>query len=281
MTSITFLGTGGGRFATIYQIRATGGIYLNDGVRIHLDPGPSALMNMRRASIDPARTDAIVISHCHPDHYADAEMLIEGMTHGGFKRSGTLIGSLSVLEGAPGFSPAISKYHRSIPGRVIIAEPKGTIDVKGMRIDVTRTMHSDPTGVGFRFHTSNGVVSYFGDSELSPELIEEHRGARVLILNITRPLMSRVPKHMCTEDAAMIADVIRPEVLILTHFGMKLVHDGVDKQTTYIEEKTGVRTIPAEDLMTVHIGNKIRAVRFEHPIPETGKDYEERMTLDH
>ena len=92
-----FLGTGGGRFATIYQVRSTGGIYVNDGTRLHIDPGPSALMNLSRLSLDPARTDAVLISHCHPDHYADAEMLIEGMTKGGFKRSGTLVGSESVL----------------------------------------------------------------------------------------------------------------------------------------------------------------------------------------
>jgi phosphoribosyl 1,2-cyclic phosphodiesterase len=40
-------------------------------------------MNMRRLALDPAKTDAVLISHCHPDHYADAEMVIEGMTKGG------------------------------------------------------------------------------------------------------------------------------------------------------------------------------------------------------
>jgi len=77
---MTFLGTGGGRFATVYQVRNTGGIYIEAGVNIHLDQGPGTIINLNRLGIDPARTDGVLVSHCHPDHYADAEVLIEGMT---------------------------------------------------------------------------------------------------------------------------------------------------------------------------------------------------------
>ena len=92
-TRLTFLGTGGGRFATMYQTRATGGIYLADNIKLHLDPGPSALHNMKCAAIDPAKTDGLLLSHCHPDHYSDAEVLVEGMSKGGIVKRGALIGS--------------------------------------------------------------------------------------------------------------------------------------------------------------------------------------------
>ncbi len=255
------MGTGGGRFATIYQIRATGGIYLNDGPRIHLDPGPSALMGMRKLALDPAKTDAVLISHCHPDHYADAEMLIEGMTKGGFKRSGLLVGSVSAIKGIEGFSPAVSEYHQSITAGVETVEAGSSFMVKGMRVDATRTSHSDPTGVGFRFSTSTGVISYMGDTEYTEQLRDDHAGCRVLVLNVTRPLNSRVPKHLCTEDAAQLAKEISPELVILTHFGMRLVHDGVKKQAEHVEKVSGARTIAAEDLMTVQIGKTIRSTR--------------------
>ena len=262
MTTITFLGTGGGRFATIYQTRATGGIYINDGVRIHLDPGPSALMNMARAKIDPTRTDAILISHCHPDHYADAEMLIEGMSKGGLKRAGVLLGSRSVLDSFPNFDPAISFYHRSLPDRVIVAQPGDESVIKGMNVQCTPTHHSDPTALGFRFFSSNGIISYTGDTELTPDIITAHQGSRLLIVNLTRPLRSKVPMHMCTEDASALIGEIRPEMAILTHFGLRLIRDGVKVQTKFIEERSGVRTIGAEDLMSVSIGRIIRPRRF-------------------
>ncbi len=262
MTTITFLGTGGGRFATIYQTRATGGIYLNDGVRMHLDPGPSALMNLARAKIDPARTDVLLISHCHPDHYADAEMLIEGMTKGGLRRAGVLLGSRSALDDIPHFSPAVSSYHRSLPEKVAVAKAGDEFTIKGMNIQCTPTLHSDPTALGFRFFTSNGVISYTGDTELTPDLVAAHQGSRLLIINLTRPLQAKVPKHMCTEDAAALVKETEPELAMVTHFGLRLLREGVRMQTKFIEERSGVRTIGAEDLMSVSLGRTIKSHRF-------------------
>lgn len=218
-------------------------------------------MNMRRLALDPAKTDAVLISHCHPDHYADAEMIIEGMTKGGFKHAGTLVGSVTALDGSNGFSPAVSGYHQSITSSVVRAVPGTSFEVKGMEIDATPTSHSDPTGVGFRFHTSNGIISYVGDTELCDSIVPAHRGCRVLILNLTRPLGSRVPKHLCTEDAAEIALALKPEVVLLTHLGMKLVHEGVKRQEEHIERVSGCRTLAAEDLMTVQVGKTIRTAR--------------------
>ncbi|MCE5295548.1 MAG: hypothetical protein LLG16_00390, partial [Euryarchaeota archaeon] len=123
--------------------------------------------------------------------------------------------------------------------------------------------HSDPTGVGFILKTSTGDISYMSDTELDDDVVKAHEGARILILALTRPLGSRVPNHICTEDAAEITKRIRPEMTILTHFGAKLIHNGAGKQAKYIEDESGVRTLAAEDLMTVTIGRTIRVVRSE------------------
>lgn len=254
LTSITFLGTGGGRFATIYQVRNTGGIYIKESARIHIDPGPGALVAMKKLSIDPAKTDAILISHCHPDHYTDAEMLIEGMTFGGFGRRGTVIGSRSVIEGKDGFGPAISRYHRSLPESILSLEPGDKVSLGGILIEAAPTIHSDPTGIGFRFHTSSGVISYVSDSEIGEEVIRAHRGSRVIILCVTRPLGSGIPYHMSTDDAAEFVKSVRPEIVLLTHFGMRLLNEGAEKQAEYIEKESEVKTIAMTDYSTFHIG---------------------------
>lgn len=258
MTMLTFLGTGGGRFATIYQVRGTGGIYIRDDVNIHLDPGPGALVNMAKLKLDPAKTEAILVSHCHPDHYTDAEVLVEGMTRGGLKHRGWLVGSKSVMSGDGGHGPALSSYHRSLPRHCVTVEPGQAIDVGGIGIEITKTVHSDPTGVGFIFNTKVGRIGYMSDTELDSEVTEQHMGCRILILALTRPIGSRVPNHICTEDAAEIVKKVRPEMALLTHFGAKLIFDGTEKQANFIEQESGVRTIPAEDLMTVNIGKGIR-----------------------
>ncbi|MDH7508403.1 MAG: MBL fold metallo-hydrolase [Methanomassiliicoccales archaeon] len=261
MTTITFLGTSGGRFATIYQARSTGGIYISDSARIHLDPGPGALVAMKKMSIDPARTDAILISHCHPDHYTDAEILIEGMTCGGFGRRGIVIGSKSVIDGKDAFGPAISRYHRSLPENVLSLKPGDKTSVDGILIEATPTIHSDPTGIGFRFHTSNGIISYVGDSEVGEEVIKAHRSSRVIILCVTRPLGSRISYHMNTDDAAEFARSVCPEIVLLTHFGMKLLSEGAEKQAKYIEKESGIETIAMTDFASVHIGDEIHINR--------------------
>jgi phosphoribosyl 1,2-cyclic phosphodiesterase len=258
MTTITFLGTGGGRFATIYQPRNTGGIYIDNGWKLHLDPGPGALVNMNRLSIDPGKTDAVLISHCHPDHYTDAEVLIEGMARGGFRKRGILIGSKSVLEGAGNFGPAISAYHLGLPEKVITVARGSLVFVNDLAIEATPTKHSDPTGVGFKFRTSEGVLSYVSDSEMSTEVTEAHKGSRILIICLTRPIGSRIPYHICTEDAAVLVEQTAPEIAILTHFGMRLLHEGAEKQSSYIEKKSGIRTVAATDLMKVQVGRTSR-----------------------
>ncbi|OPY33204.1 MAG: ribonuclease Z [Methanomassiliicoccales archaeon PtaU1.Bin124] len=261
MTSLTFLGTGGGRFATIYQVRSTGGLYLRDGVNLHIDPGPGALVNMAKLKMDPAKTEAVLISHCHPDHYTDAEVLVEGMTRGGLKKRGWLVGSRSVMEGGDGHGPALSNYHLSLPDKKVMVTPGDEVRIGMMRIGVVKTKHSDPTGVGFIFHTSDGKIGYMSDTELDDDVVKQHEGCRILILALTRPLKARVPNHICTEDAAEIVKRVRPEMALLTHFGAKLIFDGTDKQARYIEENSGVKTVAAEDLMTVTVGKNIRIAK--------------------
>ena len=262
-TKLTFLGTGGGRFATMYQTRATGGIYLVDNLKLHIDPGPSALYNMRRASIDPIKTDGILLSHCHPDHYSDAEVLVEGMSKGGMVKRGALIGSKSIILGEGDFNSPISDYHKSICARVSAVSAGDRFRIGNTVIDAAPTQHSDPYGVGFRIHTRNGIVSYVSDSEITDKVIAAHRGARILILNLTRPLGSKVPYHLCTEEAAIFAREIVPEMVLLTHFGMKLLREGVNKQVKYIKENSGTRVVAGEDLMKVSMGKDITVKRFQ------------------
>ena len=257
MTKITFLGTGGGRFATVYQVRRTGGIYIEDGARVHLDPGPGAAIAMRERRLDPAKTDAILISHCHPDHYGDAEVMVEGMTACSFSRRGALGGSRSSIIGNGDYGPAISEYHKRIVPRIVALLAGEEVVVRKLRIRATRTFHSDPDGIGFRLFTRSGDVSFVSDTELKQEVLDDHKGARVLIMNTTRPLRSRVRHHMSTEDAATMAEEIRPELAVLTHFGSKMIHDGVGRQVDFVEAESGVRTVAAEDFMTLSLNKGV------------------------
>ncbi len=256
ITKLRFLGTGGGRFSTIFQSRATGGLYIESGVKIHIDPGPGAILHMKNYGINPTKIDYLLISHCHPDHYTDGEILVEGMTQGGRKRRGMLLASKSVLEGVGDIGPAISKYHKSLINHKHLS-PGDFLNLGPVDLEATPSVHSDPTTVGFKIHTPNGTISYVADTSLSDEVVEAHKGARILILPVTRPRNSRIDWHLSTEDAVEFIRKIEPEITFFTHFGLKMVRAEPEIEAYWAQEKSGYRVMAAKDGMRVSMGSRI------------------------
>lgn len=255
---ITFLGTGGGRHTTMYQVRSTGGMLIeHDGRFLHVDPGPGALTQMHRIRYDLTRTDSVIVSHCHPDHYSDAESVIEGMTRGGWTRRGSLYGSQTVLRGNGRLGPCISDYHQGIVSSVSVFEPGDVLDVDGIRVDICRADHSDPTNVGFRFHTEDGIVSYVSDTAYSDEIADQYIGSRVLLLPVTTPTGNRIKYHLCTDDALTFVERVRPELAIFIHLGVVIIRRGPDREAESVERATGIRTIAAHDLMVLDVGREL------------------------
>jgi len=256
---MTFLGTGGGRHTAMYQTRSTGGILIehSGGKHLHIDPGPGALTNMQRIHYDLSRTDSLIVSHAHPDHYSDAETVIEGMTLGGWKKRGHLYGSPTVINGEGLLGPCISKYHLGIINEVTVLEPGTDIIIDGLRTKVCRADHSDPTTVGFRFDTGNGVVSYVSDTVYTEDIARQHIGSRVLILPVTTPDDLRIPYHLCTEDAEFFIDLVKPELAIFIHLGVVMIKRDPVKQALATEKKTGVRTVSVRDLDVLDVGETL------------------------
>lgn len=243
---LVFLGTGGGRFATITQRRMTGGILLNCDKKIHIDPGPGALIRTIQFGYNPVGIDGIIVSHCHPDHYTDAEVMIEAMTRGMTRKHGVLIGSKSVIRGFRNFGPSISKYHLKQVKKIYTVKPNQTLDLGSLNIEVTPTIHSDPSGVGFKFFTENGIISYIGDTEYFDDISKYHEGARVLIVPNTRPSNDRIKYHLCSEDTVKLLKEIKPEKAFLIHLGMKMI-DIASIEAKTISKKSGVETIAPKD----------------------------------
>jgi phosphoribosyl 1,2-cyclic phosphodiesterase len=276
-TELIFLGTGGGRFVTIDQKRATGGLYIIDGRnRLHLDPGPGALVRMHEHGLDPTQTNAVLVSHCHPDHYIDAEILIEAMTSGCRKKRGTVLASRSILDGIPGHGPAVSKYHQGVVQTCRVVEAGKRIQIggrggegtpgsegstgnnaDGTAVEVIPAHHSDSSAVGFRLVTGSGTITWGSDTRLEDDIYGAYSGSRVLILSVTTPLNVRIPYHLNTKDAADIAERCRPKLCILTHFGVRMLESGVEEQAKWVGAKTGVETVAAGDGMRVILGNDI------------------------
>jgi phosphoribosyl 1,2-cyclic phosphodiesterase len=257
---LIFLGTGGGRFTTITQKRRTAGIrILHEKANIHLDPGPGALIHSLEAGLNPQKINGILISHSHPDHYNDAEILIEAMTRGTTKKRGTLAVAHSVLHGNEHAEPSISKYHQQMPEQLIETKPGTTFNINQLDFTTTQAKHTDPDAVGFRIKTPTlGDIAYTSDTEYYENIDKAYTGTRVLILCVLRPTGSPWKGHMTTNDAARIITETKPEMAVLTHFGIQMIMKNPNNEAKLTQEKTGTPTIAATDGMHISIGDTIQ-----------------------
>jgi phosphoribosyl 1,2-cyclic phosphodiesterase len=260
---LIFLGTGGGRFATITQKRKTGGIRLiSQNSNIHIDPGPGALIYSLEAGLAPQKIRALLVSHRHPDHYANVEILVEAMTKGMLIKRGIIAAPPNILIGDQEIGPAISKYHQNMIEQAIILKPGVNFKVGNTKIIATKTIHSDPETVGFRFNIPKvGDIGYTADTEYFEGIEEQYMGVRILILSVMRPLGSPWAGHMTPKEVAKIVGVVKPEIAVATHFGMKMLFSGPAHQIKLIEDKTGVPAVAAFDGMRLRVGEKIAVKR--------------------
>ncbi|MFZ2456419.1 MAG: MBL fold metallo-hydrolase [Candidatus Altiarchaeia archaeon] len=251
MASITFLGTGGGRFVVLNQRRYSGGLFLDLESKISLDPGPGALIRALQFKKDPQKLDGILVSHHHIDHYNDAEILVEAMTHGMRTKRGVLVLNKGTLD-------YVSSYHKSFV-ELIVAEPEKKFSIGELEIECLPTMNHEDA-VGFRFNSKHGTIICSSDTAYSKDLAGNYKGAKVLILNTIVPASKEIETHLNTRGAASIIKEAKPEVAITQHFGMTMLNCDPAKEAKMIEDETGVRTIAARDGMELDLDSLVESM---------------------
>ncbi|MCK4637473.1 MAG: MBL fold metallo-hydrolase [Methanomicrobia archaeon] len=234
MVKIIFLGSGGGRYICVNQMRATGGFIIGT---YHVDPGPGALLRLLEKNMDPKKLDGVFVSHKHIDHCNDASLIVEALTHSLNKKRGVFVAPKDC-------SDLLHPKEKASLNRYYFIEKKEKISLEDMNVEVLETRHSEETCLGFKFYTSSGEISYTSDTEYFSGL-RSHKGARILILNVTRPRRSRIPSHLSTEDAIELISMVAPELAVMIHLGMKM-HPVAEKERKFIEEETDITTIIGE-----------------------------------
>ncbi|MBI4168004.1 MAG: MBL fold metallo-hydrolase [Candidatus Aenigmarchaeota archaeon] len=253
MAKLVFLGSGGGRYAMATQARATGGFRIEmDGVNMHIDPGPGALVRAKEYGVNVKNTDVVMVSHVHLDHSNDCNAIIDAMTEGAKNPKGILIGSVSAINGYENNSPVLLKiYLKSLENSVVMKSGDST-NLKNVTVKATPTKHSDPTCIGFRIEGSK-TISYTSDTEYFPELKKYHKNADLLIINMLRPDNDSWPMHMNLDDAIKLIKEAAPKVCVLQHFGMKVIERGPETQAQRAAKETGIKVMAAEDGMKLDL----------------------------
>jgi phosphoribosyl 1,2-cyclic phosphodiesterase len=261
VVELVFLGCGGGRYMTIDQIFNTGGFRVHGQSKIHVDPGPGALLLTHQHDLNPLDLDCIVVTHCHPDHCCDAEVLIEAMTQHMTKKRGAFVGSESVLKGTGKFGPAISDYHKEKPAEIIQMKPGITYKLNEIVLEAMPAQHSDPAAIGLKIHTRDGIIGYTGDTQYFDGLAKNFKNSRVLIANVTRPLAMHIKWHLCSDDLISLLKEVKPELAVIIHMGMLFLRHKPEKEAARIKEETGVQTTPGYVGLRVNIDKEIKVKR--------------------
>jgi ribonuclease BN (tRNA processing enzyme) len=264
---LVILGSGGGRHHIRTQYRATGGIiYKFNDVQSHIDPGPGALVRINQYKEDPVKTELIIITHAHVDHYNDISAIIESSRESlhdknyNYYKKGTLITTAEVLK-------YVSDYHLNMLENVVSFKAGDTFNYKDVEIKGTKAVHS-PTNEGFgvNFKLSNYSLAFTSDTMVYDGFSEEFSGVNILVLNLLRPNSIVCKRHLCTDEVIPYLNKISPPLdgLIITHFGSYMdsprsTKNFVPSQVLKLREKTNIKNIIAtEDGLKIKISELLR-----------------------
>jgi ribonuclease BN (tRNA processing enzyme) len=186
--------------------------------RLVLDLGNGALARLRRLGSPAPR--AIVLSHLHPDHFADLVPLAYGLRHGdwGWPRPSLHVpaGGLEVLD-------RLARVWGSDLGMF-----GSVLDLAEYRVDTPFTLGSavvlaapaDHSGLPhcLRVEIGGRVLGYTGDTAYDAGVAAHLRGSHVLLAEATT-LEGDAPggPHQSAADAARMALAADAGRLLLTH----------------------------------------------------------------
>jgi ribonuclease BN (tRNA processing enzyme) len=182
---LTFLGSGdafgsGGRLQTSFHVEA-------DQCSFLIDCGSSALVSMKRLGIDPDGISTIFVSHLHGDHFSGIPFILRE-TQIISKRSKPLtIAGPSGLEEAirttmKVFFPGSWQQALSFDLEFMEMEPLRPYPADGLLATLFPAVHTPGTNPhSVRVETGSKVITYSGDTEWNPHLIEASRKADLFI----------------------------------------------------------------------------------------------------
>jgi ribonuclease BN (tRNA processing enzyme) len=228
---IKFLGTAGARFVMIDQLRSSGGIWISCGkTNVILDPGPGSLVRCHssRPKLDPKKLDAVILTHKHLDHSGDVNVMIEAMTKGGYEKRGRLFAPKDAF----GTNGVIFSYLKNFPEKTVKLEKGECCCVGDLSfMPVIKNIHPVDT-YGLKFFIENEIISFVSDTRYFPGLIDAHKDATILILNVVFYEKRSDIDHMSIQEAIELIKAIKPKKAVITHFGMTML-----KQKPYLMER--------------------------------------------
>ena len=250
MERILFLGTGGDVFVIGKQNRASGGIIINtEGVQFHIDPGPGSLIMARECNINPRDTTCLIATSPDISLCNDVNCMIEAMTHKGLDKRGVLIANEILYNGNETITPFITKEHKEYVEKSISVMYNKKIGINDVEIKTLPCYNTN--SIGLKIISTNYTIVYSSKTEYNSNLAEDYKNADILILNVLNPGKNKIEGNLCIDEVIEITKKVKPQLLIITGFGVKMLNADLLSETRRIQKETNVQTIAAKDSLEI------------------------------
>ena len=222
MTRIRFLGSGdsfgdGGRFQACILIEHRGGHCL-------LDCGATSLVALKRAGIDPASIDAVLLTHFHGDHCGGVPYLIlDGQFN---KRERPL-----VIAGPPGVRDRVTAVFEAVLPTSSRTEQRFALSyvelgerptsIGAFEVVALPVAHLPETVPhGLRVRIDGHVIAYTGDTDWCDALPRLADGADLFIAE-AYSFEKHIPQHLSHATLLAHRAELRAKRIVITHGGVE------------------------------------------------------------
>ena len=249
--NIIFLGTAGDSITFGKQYRASGGIIIKiDDTQLHIDPGPGTLVRAVQMKINVRETTGILVSNDSILRSNDLNALISGMTYQGLDHKGVIVTQKRIIEGDDETTPLIKRECLSFVEKAIGLEVGKKVGINDCEVHATKTFGTD--SVGFKIITPDCVIGYTSDTEFRAELIDEFEDVNILIINCKNPEILKEKYSLNTLDVIKILEKIKPNLTVITGFGIKMLEHDPINEARKIQKATGCQVMAAKDGLTIN-----------------------------
>ncbi|MBN2881335.1 hypothetical protein JXM83_04760 [Candidatus Woesearchaeota archaeon] len=252
---ITILGTAGDSYLMSKQVKASTGIVLNfDKMQFILDPGPGTIVNLNTHGINVRETTGIILSSNEVLYSNDVNAIVCAMTFDGVDSHGVLIGNKEAMFGTSNEeSIVLSKTKKNVE-RYIALSPEQKVGINTLELKasfgykrVNDTVEEDSRINAYKIFTSEFSIGYIVKSAFSLKLAEELKDVSILILGVTDSDEYSLDNTMNVNDAKNFIDTIRPNLAIITGYGIKLIKEDPLDIARRLHQQTGIQVIAAKD----------------------------------
>jgi len=221
-TTLTILGTGdafasGGRLQASYVLRS-------ESASVLIDAGPTLLAGLKRAGIDAATLNLVLVTHLHGDHFAGLPFLIlEYLYESPTLRKLTIAGPRNLESRVWGLFrlmyPKIAADSVARKLSFVSLKPGMRSRFKGVTVDSIRTPHTTgDVSLALRVTIDGKSLVFSGDTGWTEDLVALSADADLMLLECTY-FETEAPFHLSYPRIAANLARFKARRVVLTHLG--------------------------------------------------------------